>query len=250
MMFFSDANNGWSVRQGWYDEKSVWKTTDGGSTWSQVAFTLEPEDQISNLFFVDANTGWLCGLNGTVYHTGDGGTSWETQYNLGGGAGKAFASIKFLDENTGYVCGANGRIRKTINGGTDWTDDFNGYTDHYDICFPVENIGYAVGTGIFKYSGETAVEDINLNTFELSATNYPNPFNPQTTFRINIPEKQNAMLKIFDIRGKLIEKMNFESKAAGIYQYQWNAGNYPSGTYYYMLKTSNQCVFGKCLLIK
>ena len=50
-MFFSDASNGWSVRQDYYDEKSVWKTTDGGSTWSKVSFTLESEDQISNLFF-------------------------------------------------------------------------------------------------------------------------------------------------------------------------------------------------------
>lgn len=52
--------------------------------------------------------------------------------------------------------------------------------------------------------------------------NYPNPFNPSTTIRYEIPEQSVITLSIYDIQGRNIQTLVSESKPAGHYEAQWN----------------------------
>ena len=68
--------------------------------------------------------------------------------------------------------------------------------------------------------------------------NYPNPFNPSTTIHWQSPVGGLQTLKIYDILGNEIATLIDEFKSAGSYEIQWNAGNYPSGVYFYQLLVS------------
>lgn len=70
--------------------------------------------------------------------------------------------------------------------------------------------------------------------------NYPNPFNPSTSIRFGVPEESEIKLFVYDILGREVEVLFDGVKAPGFYQYNWNAVNYASGIYFYILTTSSQ----------
>ena len=69
--------------------------------------------------FGDEENGWICGENGIVRKTSDGGNSWKLQET---GTSVTFWDILFLDKNTGWVCGFENTILKTKDGGETWID--------------------------------------------------------------------------------------------------------------------------------
>ncbi len=96
---------------------------------------------LKSVYFIDANTGWICGW-GFVLKTTDGGSTWNStslysmQYN----------SIIFTDNNTGWLCGDSGRIYKTTNTGSSWSSINSGtYKNLMNIRFLNSNTGLIVG---------------------------------------------------------------------------------------------------------
>jgi subtilase family serine protease len=61
--------------------------------------------------------------------------------------------------------------------------------------------------------------------------NTPNPFNPSTTIRFQIPEPCLVSLKVYDLLGKEVATLIHEYRAAGSYAVEWNANNLSSGIY-------------------
>jgi len=84
----------------------------------------------------------------------------------------------------------------------------------------------------------------------LLTQNFPNPFNPSTTFKLQIPELSLATIKIYDILGNEIETLVNEEKPAGTYEITWHAANLPSGVYFYQLKADNYIETKKMILLK
>ena len=62
---------------------------------------------------------------------------------------------------------------------------------------------------------------------------YPNPFNPVTTISYQITEPAFVKLSIYDISGRLVEKLVSENKKSGYYSVNWNADRVGSGIYFY-----------------
>lgn len=65
--------------------------------------------------------------------------------------------------------------------------------------------------------------------------NYPNPFNPSTKIKFDISYDAYAELKIYDIAGKEVEVLLNSKISSGRHVYEWNAGKYSSGIYFYKL---------------
>ena len=88
--------------------------------------------------------------------------------------------------------------------------------------------------------------------------NYPNPFNPVTKIRFDIPllrgvsKGQGVLtsLTIFDVLGREVGTLVNEQLQPGTYEVDWNAANYPSGIYYYTIKTTSFSQTKKMVLIK
>ncbi len=97
-----------------------------------------------------------------------------------------------------------------------------------------------------------SVEKSGINTPQeaILVQNYPNPFNPVTKFSYQLPSESFVELSIFDINGRLVDKIVNQFQPAGYYSVQWNAGNYSTGVYLYKFRADNFQQVGKCLLLK
>lgn len=80
--------------------------------------------------------------------------------------------------------------------------------------------------------------------------NYPNPFNPVTKIKFDIPKSSNVKILIYDVSGREVMKLIDINLNAGYYEVQWNAGEYASGIYFYRLETENYSDVRKMVLIK
>ena len=97
----------------------------------------------------------------------------------------------------------------------------------------------------------TSVEDEQLIPTEIALEqNYPNPFNPSTKIEFSIQDFSFVSLKIYDILGNEVATLVNSEKPAGVYQVEWNAGNVPSGVYFYQLKTSSFVQTKKMILLR
>ncbi|MDP2299661.1 MAG: YCF48-related protein, partial [Actinomycetota bacterium] len=98
---------------------------------------------LDSVYFIDENTGWMTGGNGTLRKTTNGGESWLAQNS---GTSVALSGVFFLDANTGWVVGDGGTILKSINGGVSWTPQTSGTSKNlWGVQFVDENHGWAVG---------------------------------------------------------------------------------------------------------
>ncbi len=79
--------------------------------------------------------------------------------------------------------------------------------------------------------------------------NYPNPFNPSTVIVYSIPKSGFVSLKVCDILGRVVATLVDEIKPAGTYRVTWDAGEMPSGVYFYRLVAGNFTETKKLLLL-
>ncbi|MFH0990933.1 MAG: T9SS type A sorting domain-containing protein [bacterium] len=66
--------------------------------------------------------------------------------------------------------------------------------------------------------------------------NFPNPFNPATTIKFQIPTRAFVSLIVYNLLGKQVETLLTEDLPPGEYSKQWNASGLPSGVYFYRLQ--------------
>jgi hypothetical protein len=102
----------------------------------------------------------------------------------------------------------------------------------------------------FTY-GATGVNDhVNaLNNFNLFQ-NYPNPFNPGTTITYSLPQKNNVSLKVYDVLGREIANLVDAMQEAGSHSVNFNASKLASGLYIYTLRSGNNIISKKMMLMK
>lgn len=94
----------------------------------------------------------------------------------------------------------------------------------------------------------TDISDIPLHSITLS--NYPNPFNAQTTIKFSIQKPVYASLKVYNLAGQLVETLYEGCKNSGEHAVDWDASNYSSGVYFYKLQTNGMIVTNKMNLLK
>jgi len=105
----------------------------------------------------------------------------------------------------------------------------------------------------FQYTGTAVgVQDnsgYNPSTFMFSE-NYPNPFNPVTTFEFSIPHSSEVRLTIYDILGKEVTTLISQSLNAGRYRTQWNASSLSSGIYFCRIQAGSFIESKKLVLVR
>jgi len=97
--------------------------------------------------------------------------------------------------------------------------------------------------------------DSTLGGETLDADNYPNPFNPQTTIRYNLPAAATVQLVIYDALGRRVRQLVGSYRQAGMQTARWDGLNeagisVASGVYIYHLSAGTQEVSGRMLLLK
>ena len=79
--------------------------------------------------------------------------------------------------------------------------------------------------------------------------NHPNPFNPGTTIRYELPKATFVSLRIFNALGQEVAVLVDEHEEAGQHQVVWN-GKAPSGIYFYRLQAGAYMETKKMILVK
>lgn len=80
--------------------------------------------------------------------------------------------------------------------------------------------------------------------------NYPNPFNPATKIAFDLPKESKVLLEIYNLKGDLVNSVNFGAMQAGTHNYIFNASQYSSGIFIYKLEADNFTAIKKMTLIK
>jgi hypothetical protein len=101
-----------------------------------------------------------------------------------------------------------------------------------------------------RFVNPTEVTDRKPARYDLRLSNYPNPFNPSTTIDYTLQHQTHVKLTIHDILGREIETLVDQHQMDGRYKYNFDATGLPSGVYLYRLKTDNQTLTHKALLLK
>ncbi len=147
-------------------------------------------------------------------------------------------------------------------------------TTYGDISKILSDNGVAVGDSIMLYDRVVTSDGVNVNmsdTLHIILTrgtltgieqqpgipsvlalhdNYPNPFNPTTTIRYDLPKAGVVRLAVFDVLGRQVAELINAQQAAGFHTITFNASGLSSGVYFYRLKANNHTLIKKMLLMK
>ena len=80
--------------------------------------------------------------------------------------------------------------------------------------------------------------------------NFPNPFNPSTTIKYDLPKESRVKIVVYDVLGREVARLADEMKKAGSYQVVWDANRLASGVYFYRIQAGNYSATKKLLLLK
>jgi hypothetical protein len=80
--------------------------------------------------------------------------------------------------------------------------------------------------------------------------NFPNPFNPTTEIRYDIPKTAYVSLKIYDVLGRVVATLVDGVQSASSYMVQWNPSGLSSGVYFYRVQARNQDGSGDFVAVK
>ncbi len=141
--------------------------------------------------------------------------------------------------------------------------ELNNLSDgNYDIFVDIPGL-HMTGTYDFTIAGGTLVSCLNftsgldsirptcsmvgINEQKLIENNgilavYPNPYSTSATIKVNLEEKSEITLEVYNVLGKRIQLLDKGSKQAGIYFYNFNAKslNLSSGIYFIKLTAGNR----------
>ncbi|HRE41375.1 MAG TPA: T9SS type A sorting domain-containing protein [Ignavibacteria bacterium] len=115
-------------------------------------------------------------------------------------------------------------------------------------------VGTDNGLVIYNENGIVGIDNENNVTiisedFKLYQ-NYPNPFNSQTKLKFELKKRESIRLFLSDVTGKIIKEILNETRNPGIYEYNLEMSEFPSGVYFYSLKSSNRDETKKLILLK
>ncbi len=94
------------------------------------------------------------------------------------------------------------------------------------------------------------VSENNILPDKFSITNYPNPFNPSTNIKFNVPKDVQVSIKIYDMVGREVKTLVNEYKTAGRYSLTFSGSDFASGVYYYKIKAGEFEQVRKMILLK
>jgi hypothetical protein len=250
----------------------IWESTDGGSNWTEAVTTgLEMGSLDWQRVSADSIDIWSVGytssggFHSVVYKKRIGyaivpvelksftaniqNTSvilnWQTATETNN---KGFEIERLINTETGsrywqkigYIAGFGTTTEQRSYSFTDNDISTGGYS------YRLKQIDF---DGSYEYSPVVEISIVIPAKFELSQ-NYPNPFNPSTQIEYSIPRDGYVSLKIYNALGQQVADLVDGIVKAGNHQVTFNAANLSSGVYYYRIKTGNNVLVKKMMVLK
>jgi len=181
-----------------------------------------------------------------------GGPAYEGWYSIDPATNNVFQDSlgkNILEVDTSYAAGdipPGGTFAAPR--GIDFWEESNGswtaYTADFDgnVIKKWTNPGW---TGIIVIkNGEALISEFDLRQ------NYPNPFNPATSIPFRLRRSADVKLVIYNVTGQLVKTLVNERLQAGSYEYEFNASDMASGSYFYRITVDGQTLTKRMMLLK
>jgi len=217
-LFFTNQTNGF-----WGTTANVFATSNSGSTFNNVYSDNNVDNDIFNIYFPNADTGYVVGYFDLFLKTTDGGASWSATAF----PGAACYDIYFFNGRIGFASGgdgfSSGWVQQTSDGTSSWTPSYTSPYTFYCMDFPSDTVGYVGGDNgtVLKFSGVPTGISENKNADAI--TIFPNPATVFTQINNVTPGSKIILL---DLSGQIVKeqtaendnvKMNLENVSPGIY---------------------------------
>ena len=185
---------------------------------------------------------------------------------LGGRTDDASMIEIFNNNNTvtieadGYV----GAVQMTLNHGSNFSIELTNdafvaqsHTDGNQTKLMVVNPGSELFTAQGKFeiveviaaNGNDYIDVVNPNAISLSDA-YPNPFNPTTSFELQVGTAGHVTMNVYNLMGQNVGTLVNNTMDAGNYNITWDATNFSSGMYVVKAETVNGVASQKVMLVK
>ncbi len=155
----------------------------------------------------------------------------------------------YRGETADFEIGAEALVHETID--TNWTDEASGVHFFYKITA----LDFAGNESDPTTPDEVVdVDDAPPVALTLHA-NVPNPFNPSTEIRFDLPTAGAVRLSVYDVTGRMVRDLISEHLEPGVHVYTWDgrAGSgqaMASGIYFSVLSTEDRTLRQKMVLLK
>lgn len=227
---------------------------------------------VSGMCGIELNSGNRYGI--TLKYTSSGNLEWTTRYDSPQNYDQFLGSTIDHSGNL-YLSGSsyNGSNDDILllklnasTGNTIWSLLYNDQTQSHDygLSCAIDVSGYLYVSGAttssntydyitIKYNtGSTSVNEImsERHSSYLLFQNFPNPFNPTTILRYEVPENSLVALSIFNTTGEKVANLVNEFQSKGNHEILFDASLLPSGMYYAELQVGKLSEVKKLVLVK
>jgi hypothetical protein len=243
------------------------------TTWQSYRFDIDPipaNDSVYIFFYCNTNPGSQRAIFDDISIVKSvilPGVPSQPSALLAVASGPDAIGLNWIDNSTNEI---NFIIERRVEGSPLWSaidsvsQDVTSYSDsflnpntvyHYRVYAKnlIGNSSYSNEAYDTTFTITNLTHDPSVPQMFRLANNYPNPFNPTTKIKFDIPasnKSSNVRLTVFDASGREVSTLINSQIAPGSYEFQFSANNLTSGVYFYRLSTDNFVDTKKMILLK
>jgi photosystem II stability/assembly factor-like uncharacterized protein len=251
-LFFINKDTGFATGKGRapLETAIILYTTDGGVSWTTKFINDIPSEYCWKIQRLTNRT-WFASIEDLprrspkILRSDDGGMTWELHiadpapYNVEG--------IGFINPKHGWMGGDNNYSFESTDGGVTWS--------RVPICLSMNRVFkvndsmlFASGSQIWKYNGDGIYPEVPPEQYA-SLLVHPNPVNDILTINAGVKVSTRLFIQLVDASGRMVKQIENADKLKGSYRYDVNTANLPPGTYYVVLKTHEDKLHSKIMVV-
>jgi len=230
-------------------------STDNGTSWTPIN-TGMTDTTIISCFAVNGNYIYAGTDAEGIYLSTNNGNNWTAIDS--GLISKTTSIYSFAVYKNNIFMSGNGGVYLSTNNGLSWKAINTGLPNTSVTSLAIMGTNLYAGTwgdSVWVRPINEIITRIRDQKLQIPALfkleqNFPNPFNPITIIKYEIPKTSFVSIKVYNELGNELATLVNENKSAGNYSIEFNAGNLASGIYFYTMQAGSFVETKKLVLLK